>query len=58
MPSDKLQKFDLEFHIDIADISKNDANKLCEYIQDYLLKNYKIINCDYKVIDGECYDCW
>jgi hypothetical protein len=53
MPSDKLQQITLEFHIDIADISKKDASKLCEYIQDYLVKNYNIINCDYKVIGGE-----
>ena len=53
MPSDKLQQIALEFHIDIADISPKDASMLCEAIQDYLLKNYNIINCDYKVIDGE-----
>ena len=47
MENDKLLQT-LEFHIDIA-ISKKDASKLCEYIQDYLVKNYNIINCDYKV---------
>lgn len=49
----KLQQINLEFHIEIADISVKDAKDLCEYIQDYLLKNYNIINCDYKVIDGD-----
>ena len=53
MPSDKLQQIALEFHIDIADISPKNASMLCEYIQDYLMKNYNIITCDYKVIDGE-----
>ena len=53
MPSDKLQQITLEFHIDLADISKKAAKDLCEYLQDYVLKNYNIINCDYKVIDGE-----
>ena len=53
MPSEKLQQINVDFHIDIADISVKDTNKLCEYIQDYLMKNYNIINCDYKVIDGE-----
>ena len=53
MPSDKLQQICLEFHIDIADISKKDASKLCEYIQDYIVEHYNTINCDYKVIDGE-----
>lgn len=50
MEIDKSQ-LNLEFHIDIANISKKDANKLCEYIQDYLVKNYYIINFDYKVFD-------
>ena len=53
MPSDKLQQIALEFHIDIADISKKDASKICENIQDYLVRNFNTINCDYKVIDGE-----
>lgn len=53
MPSDKLWQINVDIHIEIADISVNDTKKLCEYIQDYLLKNYNIINCDYKVIDGE-----
>ena len=53
MPSDKLHQIALEFHIDIAEISKKDASKLCEYIQDYLVKNYNIINCDYKINFGE-----
>ena len=53
MPSDKLQQINVDFHIEIADISVKDAKDLCEYIQDYLLKNYNIINCDYKVIDGD-----
>ena len=53
MPSDKLQQVNVDFHIEIADISPKDASMLCEYIQDYLVKNYNIINCDYKVIDGE-----
>ncbi len=53
MPSDKLQQINVEFHIEVADISVKDAKDLCEYIQDYLLKNYNIIDCEYKVIDGE-----
>lgn len=53
MPSDKLQQVALEFHIDIADMSVKEAEKLCEYIQDYIVKHYNTINCDYKVIDGE-----
>ncbi len=51
MPSDKLQQIALEFRIDIADMSKKEAEKLCEYIKDYVVKNYNIINCDYKMID-------
>lgn len=53
MPSNKLQQANVDFHIEIADISPIDVGMLCKYIQDYLLKNYNIINCDYKVIDGE-----
>lgn len=53
MPSDKLQQVSLEFHIDIANISNKDASMLCEYIQNYLVKNYNIITCDYKIVDGE-----
>lgn len=53
MPSDKLQKIALEFHIDFADMTKIEAGKLCEYISDFLLKNYNIINCDYKISFGE-----
>lgn len=49
----KLQQITLEFHIDLADISKKDAKDLCEYIQDYIVEHYNTINCDYKVIDGE-----
>lgn len=53
MPNDKLQQITLEFHIDLADISRKDAKDLCEYIQDYIVEHYNTINCDYKVIDGE-----
>ena len=53
MQDDKLWQINVDFHIEIASISVKDTKKLCEYIQDYLLKNYNIINCDYKVIDGE-----
>ena len=53
MPSDKLQQITLEFHIDLADISRKDAKDLREYIQDYIAEHYNTINCDYKVIDGE-----
>ena len=51
MENDKLHLISLEFHIDIAGISKKDASKLCEYIQDYIVKNYNTINCDYNVYD-------
>ena len=53
MPSDKLQEINIDYHIEIADISPKDASMLCEYIQDYLVKHYNTITCDYKVIDGE-----
>lgn len=53
MPRNKPQQITLEFHIDIADMSKKEAEKLGEYIQDYVVEHYNTINCDYKVIDGE-----
>ena len=53
MQSDKLQQITLEFHIDLADTPRKDAQDLCRYIQDYILKHYNTINCDCKVIDGE-----
>lgn len=53
MPADKLQQICLEFHIDLADISRKDAKDLCEYIHDYIVEHYNAINCDYKVSVGE-----
>lgn len=49
----KPQKVNVDFHIEIENISPKDASMLCEYIQDYLVKNYNIITCDYKTTDGE-----
>lgn len=49
----KLQQITLEFHIDIANMSKKEAEELGEYIQDYVVEHYNTINCDYEVIDGE-----
>ena len=53
MPSDKLQQICIKLEVDIADMSKKEAEQLFESISDYLVKYYNIINCDYKVIDGE-----
>lgn len=53
MPENKLQQIALEFHIDIADMTKKEAGELCEYISNYLIEHYNIINCDYKIIFGE-----
>lgn len=49
----KSQKVNVDFHIEIENISPKDASMLCEYIQNYLVKNYNIITCDYKIVDGE-----
>lgn len=51
--NERIQQVTLEFHIDLSCISMKRAKDLCEYIQDYILKHYNTINCDYKVFDGE-----
>ena len=53
MPSDKLQQIALEFHIDIADMTKLEAGKLCEEINDYIVKHYNVADYYYSVKDGE-----
>lgn len=53
MPSDKLQQITVKFEFDIADISEKEANELCEYISDYLIKHYNIVDYSNKVIYGE-----
>ena len=53
MPSDKLQQINVDFHIELADISPKDASMLCEYIGDFLTKNYNVVDYSFNIIDGE-----
>lgn len=46
----------LKIEVDIADISYTDANKLGEYISDYLAKHYNVTDFYYSVKDGETND--
>lgn len=43
----------LKIEVDIADISPNKADKLCDYISDYLVKYYNVVNVSCSVSDGE-----
>ena len=53
MPSDKLQQINVDFHIELADISPKDASMLCEYISDFLIKNYNVVDYSFKIMqDG------
>lgn len=53
MPSDKLQQINIDYHIELADISSKDASMLCEYISDFLTKNYNVVDYSFNIIDGE-----
>lgn len=53
MPSDKLQQINVEYHIELADISPKEASMLCEYISDFLIKNYNVVDYSFNIIDGE-----
>ena len=53
MPRDKLQQVNVDFHIEIADISHKDASMLCEYIGDFLTKNYNVVDYSFNITDGE-----
>lgn len=44
---------DIEDITPIADITPKDASKLCEYIYDYLIKHYIVVNVSYSVNGGE-----
>ena len=43
----------LKIEVDVAEISPKDASKLCEYIADYLVKHYNVINVSYSVNSGD-----
>ena len=43
----------LKIEVDIADISSKDADKLCDYISDYLVEHYNVADYYYSVKDGE-----
>lgn len=53
MPSDKLQQINVEYHIELADISPKEASMLCEYISDFLIKSYNVVDYSFNIIDGE-----
>ena len=53
MPSDKLQQINVDFQIELADISPEDASMLCEYISDFIIKNYNVVDYSFNIIDGE-----
>lgn len=55
MPS-KLQQVNVDFHIELADISPKDASMLCEYIGDFLIKNYNVVDYSFNITDGERHD--
>lgn len=43
----------LKIEVDIAAITLKDASDLCEYIADYLIKHYNVVNVSYSVNGGE-----
>ena len=43
----------LKIEVDIAEISSKEADKLCEYISDYLVKHYNVVSVSHTVSDGE-----
>lgn len=43
----------LKIEVDIADISSKDADKLCDYISDYLVEHYNVVCVSFSVSDGE-----
>lgn len=43
----------LKIEVDIAEITLKDASKLCEYIADYLIKHYNVVNVSYSVNGGK-----
>ena len=53
MPSDKLQQINIDYHIEIAGISPKDVSMLCEYIGDFITKNYNVVDYSFNIIDGE-----
>lgn len=55
MPS-KLQQVNVDFHIELVDISPKDASMLCEYIGGFLTKNYNVAYYSFNITDGERYD--
>lgn len=43
----------LKIEVDVAAITSKDASELCEYIADYLIKHYNVVNVSYSVNGGE-----
>jgi hypothetical protein len=43
----------LKIEVDIAEISPKEASELCEYIADYLVKHYNVVNYSYSVNGGD-----
>ena len=50
---EKLQQINVDYHIELANVSPKDASMLCEYIGDYLAKHYAVVDYSFKIIDGE-----
>lgn len=44
---------DIEDITPIADITPKDASMLCEYISDFIIKNYNVVDYSFNIIDGE-----
>ena len=49
----KLQQINVDYHIELANVSPKDASMLCEYIGDFLAKHYTVVDYSFKIIDGE-----
>ena len=53
MPEKKLEPLNIQFDVDVADIHSKEAEELCNYIADFLIKNYNVINWTYTIKGGE-----
>jgi hypothetical protein len=52
-PEKMLAPLNITLDFDIADILPKEADEMCQYITDYLIKHYNVINWTYSIKGGE-----